>query len=84
MSALGQSRRFALLTIMSGLPPTADISGQGWHFSIVPEADMSSAGCHNQNNPVAAGFPEAGACISAGKAAWLQAVFDFFSGPVRL
>jgi len=40
MSALGQTRRFRDVRGMSGLPPTADISGHGRHFAFVPEADI--------------------------------------------
>jgi len=39
MSALGQTRRFRDVRGMSGLPPTADISGHGRHFAFVPIAD---------------------------------------------
>ena len=40
MSALGQSRRFRDVRGMSGLPPTADISGHGRHFAFVPKAEI--------------------------------------------
>jgi hypothetical protein len=42
MSVLGQTRRFRDVRGMSGLPPTADISGHGRHFAFVPEADSAS------------------------------------------
>ena len=38
VSASGQARRFRDVRGMSGLPPTADISGQGRHFAFVPVA----------------------------------------------
>ena len=40
MSASGQTRQFDLLSVTSGLHPTADISGRGQHFAFVPNADM--------------------------------------------
>ena len=42
MSGLGQTRRFRDVRGMSGLPPTADISGHGRHFAFVPNADIGS------------------------------------------
>jgi hypothetical protein len=41
MSGLGHSRRFCDVRGVSGLPPTADISGHGRHFAFVPKADLS-------------------------------------------
>jgi hypothetical protein len=38
---MGQSRRFGDVRRMSGLPPTADISGHGRHFVSVPGPDIS-------------------------------------------
>ena len=37
----GQTRRFDLLSVTSGLPPTADVSGPGWHLTFVPRPDIS-------------------------------------------
>jgi hypothetical protein len=37
---LGQARRFDLLTVTSGVPPTSDIAGPGRHFRKVPPADF--------------------------------------------
>ncbi len=42
MSASGQTRHFRDVCCMSGLPPTADISGPGWHFAFVPTCDMAA------------------------------------------
>jgi enamine deaminase RidA (YjgF/YER057c/UK114 family) len=41
MSALGQSRRFDLLSIKSALPRTSDVSGRGRHFAFVPTGDLA-------------------------------------------
>jgi 2-iminobutanoate/2-iminopropanoate deaminase len=41
MTALGQTRRFRDVRDMSGLHPTADISGPGWHFAFVPTRDLA-------------------------------------------
>jgi len=48
MTALGQSRRFDLLSITSGLPPTSDVFGPNRHFAFVPRADIlgQSKWCH--------------------------------------
>jgi hypothetical protein len=43
MSALGQTRRFRDVRGMSGLSPTADISGPGRHFAFGPNADIRQA-----------------------------------------
>src|SRR5260370_35574175 len=43
-SALGNSRRFNLLTGTSGLPPTPDDSGPGPLVSKVPTADLPATG----------------------------------------
>jgi hypothetical protein len=40
MSASGQMRRFRDVRGMSGLPPTADLSGHGRHFAFVPQAEV--------------------------------------------
>jgi hypothetical protein len=42
MSALGQTRRFRDVHGMSGLTPTADISGLSRHFALVPDAELRS------------------------------------------
>ncbi len=39
-SAKGQTRRFRDVRGMSGLPPTADISGPGRHFAFGPTTDI--------------------------------------------
>jgi hypothetical protein len=44
MSELGQTRRFCDVRGMSGLTPTADISGPGRHFAFVPIADLPATG----------------------------------------
>jgi len=41
MTALGQARRFRDVRFTSGLPPTADISGTGWHFAFGPRGDVA-------------------------------------------
>ena len=41
-SALGQARRFRDVRLTSGLPPTADISGTGWHFAFGPQPDIAT------------------------------------------
>jgi hypothetical protein len=43
-SALGQTRRFRDVRGMSGLTPTADISGPSRHFALVPIADLPTTG----------------------------------------
>src|SRR5882757_6945505 len=40
MSAVGQSRRFDLLSVTSALPRTSDVSGPGRHFEYGPLADI--------------------------------------------
>ena len=40
MSASGQTRRFRDVRDMSGLTRTADFSGPGRHFALVPEAEV--------------------------------------------
>src|SRR5258705_13836455 len=40
MSQMGQTRRFRDVRGMSGLPPTADISGHGRNFTFVPIPDI--------------------------------------------
>ena len=42
MSALGQTRRFGLLTLTSGLTPTSDISRLSRHFAFVPLPEVAS------------------------------------------
>src|SRR5258708_5918951 len=39
----GQTRRFRDVRLMSGLPPTADVSGPGRHFAFGPESDARTA-----------------------------------------
>ena len=39
---MGQSRRFDLLSITSGLPPTSDVFGPNRHFAFVPIADIGT------------------------------------------
>ena len=43
MSASGQSRRFNFLSITSGLPQRADISGRGRYFAFVPQTDIEGS-----------------------------------------
>jgi hypothetical protein len=40
MSALGQKRTLRLVSLMSALPPKADIAGRQLDVRFVPEADM--------------------------------------------
>src|SRR5260370_7950829 len=40
MTDKGQTRRFRDVRGMSGLPPTADISGHGRHFAFVPSTEV--------------------------------------------
>ena len=41
MSALGQTRTFGDVKLMSALPPKADIKHSGSHVRLVPQADIS-------------------------------------------
>jgi hypothetical protein len=45
-SGPGQSRRFDLAPIISGLPREADYFSAGWHVSNVPRAEVTNPGNH--------------------------------------
>ena len=41
MSALGHKQTFAVQTVMSALPPKADMCGAPWNVRYVPIADIA-------------------------------------------
>jgi hypothetical protein len=53
MSALGQKRTSQGISLMSALPPKADIAETDWHVRFVPKADMSDLSHSNQAPPLA-------------------------------
>jgi hypothetical protein len=42
MSALGQKQTLGKVTLMSALPPKADIGTQSWNVRFVPKADIQA------------------------------------------
>jgi hypothetical protein len=46
MSALGQKRTWACPSLMSALPPKADIAERNWDVCFVPKAEVATVLVH--------------------------------------
>jgi predicted ATPase len=66
-------RRFDLLTITSGLPPTSDVSRPGRHSTFVPNTDIEALAIHVSGNRIrhVNRFVVISGCSSGGKSTLL-------------